>query len=80
MLNQVILVGRVLHIDKEMGRFLLDTKGKGEERLTIWASDKIIDQMIEYKVSLVGVKGHLEELRLLTIIKADKISFLSTNK
>jgi single-strand DNA-binding protein len=85
MLNQVILVGRIqeLHEGKILVNIPRNYKNKDGEYesdlVTIAIEGKINESVNEYcnKGDIVGIKGRIEILNDNTLIKAEKITFLS---
>ena len=84
MLNQIILIGKVNSFDDNM----LEVKVSRPKDSCIPADefwvilpDDMSNQMHKYtkEGDIIGIKGHLENWESKTIIKAEKITFLSTN-
>lgn len=85
MLNQIILIGKVNSLDDNM----LEVKVSRPKDSCIPADefwvilpDDMSNQMHKYtkEGDIIGIKGHLENWEGKTIIKAEKITFLSTNQ
>lgn len=84
MLNQIILVGKVSSLDDD----ILEVKVSrpkdsyiSTDEFWVMLSDDMSNQMHKYtkEGDIVGIKGRLENWEGKTVIKAEKITFLSTN-
>jgi predicted fused transcriptional regulator/phosphomethylpyrimidine kinase len=79
MLNQCILVGRVLTID-DCGIVITVTNGKIEQNIPIRVSENILNNVKEYCKTgdVIGIKGMINMMGTSITIMADKITFLAS--
>lgn len=84
MLNQIILVGKVSSLDDD----ILEVKVSrpkdsyiSADEFWVMLSDDMSNQMHKYtkEGDTIGIKGRLENWEGKTVIKAEKITFLTTN-
>ena len=88
MLNQVVLVGRIITIENNNVMINVPRNYKNEEgiyendTIKINVIDNIFKNVKEYcmKGDLIGIRGRIESQENTIIIKAEKITFLSTRK
>lgn len=78
MLNQLMLVGRIKRINKELKTIEVEVTAS-DKKHTLLIDTNNLDQVYDYLEldTVVGVKGHLEEPQR---IVADKVSFLSSKR
>lgn len=79
MLNQCILVGRILTTD-DYGMIITVTNGKVEQNIPIKVSENILNNVKEYcKIGdVIGIKGMINMMGTSITIIADKITFLAS--
>lgn len=88
MLNQVVLVGRIITIENNNVMINVPRNYKNEEGIyendifKINVIDNIFKNVKEYcmKGDLIGIRGRIESQENTIIIKAEKITFLNTRK
>ena len=88
MLNQVVLVGRIITIENNNVMINVPRNYKNEEgiyendTIKINVIDNIFKNVKEYcmKGDLIGIRGRIESQENTIIIKAEKITFLNTRK
>ena len=88
MLNQIILVGRIIEIGEEeiiikVPRSFKNEQGEYEEdNIPITIKEYIFTNVKEYcyKGDIVGIKGHIESENKVMQIVAEKVTFLSSKK
>lgn len=84
MLNQVILVGRVKKIDKEVGFVTIDVKRKDEtsDLIPVTLSEGLTETVTSYlkEDSTIGVKASIKiEDNFIRII-GEKVTFINTKE
>lgn len=84
MLNQIVLVGKVNSLDDDMLEIKV-SRPEGSyipaDEFWVVLSDNISEKVHEYikEGDTVGIKGRLENWKGKILIKAEKVTFLSTN-
>lgn len=88
MLNQIVLVGRIIDIDPydntlrvEIPRTQKENGEYKKDKITITVPESMIDNIKDYcKVQdLIGVKGRIQESYYNVTVIAEKITFLSNS-
>jgi single-stranded DNA-binding protein len=85
MLNQVVLVGRVIKIDKLTGIVSIDIKRqneKGSDLIPITLNEGFIESVLEYLTegSTIGVKASLNIDNNILRIVGEKLTFINTKE
>ena len=85
MLYQIILIGKVNSLDDNMLEVKVSRPKDScipADEFWVILSDDMSNQMHKYtkEGDIIGIKGHLENWEGKTIIKAEKVTFLSTNQ
>ena len=85
MLNQVVLVGRVVEMPNDNNEFVIKIprpEGKESDLVTIALSDNIASNVHEYceEKCIVGIKGRIANVDGKLVINAEKVTFLTSKK